>query len=175
MKRTFELLSILVLSLCLTVSAFASSDTRTGDVVGGGSNTASVGTQNASGNNSGWGNGNSVNSGGVTLTDPNVTQDYINNELFGGHGVITPNVTTGTIISRLEAKGNDIVSILQIIGKYVCIAGFIICCILTIIGIIGNKRLLVGAIIGLFISGLAYAGIVCGREIVNWVAAWAAS
>lgn len=165
MKRIFVLLSILILSLSLTVSAFASGDTRTGEVVGGGSADTMTGT-NASGNNG---------SSGVTLTDPNATQDYINNELFGGHGVITSNVTTDTIVGKLESKGNDVVSILQTVGKYVCIAGFIVCCILTLIGIIGNKRLLAGAIIGLVISGLAYAGIVCGREIVNWIAAWAVS
>ena len=79
------------------------------------------------------------------------------------------------IVGKLESKGNDIVYILQTVGKYACIAAFIVCCILTLIGIIGNKRLLAGAIIGLVISGVAYAGIVCGREIVNWIAAWAAS
>ena len=93
----------------------------------------------------------------------------------GKDRLIDPNVSTDTIVGKLESKGNDVVSILQTVGKYVCIAGFIVCCILTLIGIIGNKRLLAGAIIGLIISGVAYAGIVCGREIVNWIAAWAVS
>lgn len=168
MKRVFVFLSVLVLALSLTVSTFASGDTRTGDVVGGGS--TGTGTY-ASENHSSSGNGSS----GVSLRDPNSTQDFINNELFGGNGVINPNVSTDTIVGKLEKKGNDVVSILQTVGKYVCIAGFIVCCILTLIGIIGNKRLLVGAIIGLLISGLSYAGIVCGREIVNWIAAWAVS
>jgi len=165
MKRIFALLSVLLLSLCLTVSAFATSDTRVGNVVGGG--TADTASDNPYTS--------SDSSGGVVLTDPNATQDFISDELFGGHGVISPNVTTDTIRNKLENKGNDIVTLLQMVGKYICIAGFIICCILTLIGIIGNKKLLAGAIIGLIISGLAYAGIVCGREIVNWIAAWAVS
>ena len=169
MKRIFALLTILMLTLCLTTSAFASNGTRTGEVVGGGSVDTEVGTDASRHHGSG------TSSGGVDLSNPNATQDYINNELFGGNGVITPNVSTDTIVGKLESKGNDIVYILQTVGKYACIAAFIICCILTLIGIIGNKRLLAGAIIGLVISGVAYSGIVCGREIVNWIAAWAAS
>lgn len=157
MKRIFALLSILILSLCLTATAFASNGTRTGEVVGGGSS-GSSGSESFS------------------LSDPNSAKDFVSDALFGGKDrLIDPNVSTDTIVGKLESKGNDVVSILQTVGKYVCIAGFIVCCILTLIGIIGNKRLLAGAIIGLIISGVAYAGIVCGREIVNWIAAWAAS
>lgn len=166
MKRIIVMLSLLILSLHFTVSTFASSDTRTGNVVGGGSSDTLAGTSYSSSNSS---------SGGVDLTDPNATQDFITNELFGGQGMISPNVTTETIIKKLGNKGNDVVSILQIIGKFICITGFILCCILIVIGIVGNKKLLAGASIGLIISGLAYAGIVCGREIVNFIAAWAIS
>lgn len=169
MKRIFALLTILTLTLCLTATAFASNGTRVGEVVGGGS--AETGVSEDASRHHGSGTG----SGGVSLGDPNATQDFINNELFGGNGVIDPNVSTNTIVGKIESKGNDIVSILQTVGKYVCIAAFIVCCILTLVGIIGNKRLLAGAIIGLIISGVAYAGIVCGREIVNWIAAWAVS
>ena len=86
-----------------------------------------------------------------------------------------PHVTTDDIVGRLENKGNDIVNILQTIGRYVCIAAFIICCLLTLIGVMGNPRLLWGGVIGLVLSGVAYAGIVCGRDIVNWIASWAIS
>lgn len=166
MKQILVLLSIFMLSLCLTISAFASGDTRTGNVIGGGSADTSVATPYASSGSSG---------SGITLTDPDATQDFINDKLFGGYGVISTNVTADTIVSKLEAKGNDIVFMFQTVGKFVCIAGFIICCILTIIGTVGSKRLLAGAVIGLLVSGFAYAGIVCGREIVNWIAAWAIS
>ena len=173
MKRIFVLLSVLMLTLCLTATAFASNGTRTGEVIGGGA----AGTEAAQWHHGGEypGSGTGTGSGGVNLTDPNATGSFVDNELFGGNGLIVPNVSTDTIVGKLESKGNDVVHILQTVGKYVCIAAFIICCILTLVGIIGNKRLLAGAIIGLIISGVAYAGIVCGREIVNWIAAWAVS
>ena len=88
---------------------------------------------------------------------------------------IAPNVTTEDLVNRIETKGNDVVTILQKIGKFVCICSFIICCALVLIGCIGNKRLIAGGMLGLILSGLAYAGIICGREIVNWIAAWAVS
>lgn len=166
MKRIFALLSILILSLCLTATAFASNGTRTGEVVGGGSSGTESQTYQSG----------SSGSESFSLSDPNSAKDFVSDALFGGKDrLIDPNVSTDTIVGKLESKGNDVVSILQTVGKYVCIAGFIVCCILTLIGIIGNKRLLAGAIIGLIISGVAYAGIVCGREIVNWIAAWAVS
>lgn len=88
---------------------------------------------------------------------------------------IAPNVTTDDVVSKLEHKGNDIIRILQTVGQYVCIGVFIICCFLTIIGLVGNKRLLVGALWGLVLSGIASAGIICSRELVHWVAMWAVS
>lgn len=159
MKRLFSLFFVLLLAMSLTVTAFASGNTRTGEVTSGDIAIPSI-TQSG---------------GGIDLMDPNGTQSYVDNELFGQSGLINGSVTTETIVGKLNAKGNDVVTILQTVGKYVCIAGFVICCILTLVGIIGNKRLLAGAIIGLLISGLAYAGIVCGREIVNWIATWAVS
>lgn len=166
MKRAFILLSVLMLSFCLTVTALASGDTRTGNVIGGGSADTPAATPYTS-----PGSGDS----GVALSDPGATQDFINGELFGERGMIHTNVTSDTIVDKLEAKGNEIVFMLQTVGKFVCIAGFIVCCILTIFGAIGSNRLLAGAIMGMLISGFAYAGIACGREIVNWIAAWAIS
>lgn len=86
-----------------------------------------------------------------------------------------PNVTVEDAETYLKSKGNDVVHLLQTVGKYVCIAAFIICCFLALIGLIGNRRMFTGALIGLIISGVAYAGIVCGPEIVKWVANWAST
>lgn len=97
------------------------------------------------------------------------TVNSVTNEL------IDTGVTTDRIVERIERKGEDIVRVLQTAGKYVCIGSFLICCVLTLVGVIGNKRLLVGGAIGLILSGVSYAGIVCGREIVNWIASWASS
>ena len=65
--------------------------------------------------------------------------------------------------------------ILQIVGQYVCIGAFIICCFLVIVGLMGNKRLLTGALFGLIFSGVAVVGILYSRDILNFVASWLAS
>lgn len=153
MKMIARYLVLLLLMGCMVVPAFATNgeDVRTG-TASNGTNSGTIGSNP---------NGNS----GDILID---TTNSIINEL-------TPNVTTDDIVNRLEEKGNDVVTFLKTIGKYVCIGGFIICCILTIVGIIGNPKLLWAGIIGMIITGLAYAGIVCSREIVNWIATWAIS
>ncbi len=102
------------------------------------------------------------------------TEDELKKELDDLNNGI-PNVSVEDMGSYIENKGNDVVHVLQIIGKYVCIAAFIICCFLALIGLIGNKRMFTGALIGLIISGVAYAGIVCGPTIVKWIANWAAT
>ena len=86
-----------------------------------------------------------------------------------------PNVSTDELIDRIDSKGNDVVNILQAVGKWACIVIFIVCIILFIIGLIGNKRMAVAAFIGMLCAGIGYAGILCGREIVSFIASWAAS
>ena len=67
------------------------------------------------------------------------------------------------------------VNLMQAAGKWICIVVFIVCIILFIIGLIGNKKMALAAFIGMICAGVAYAGILCGREIVTWIASWAAS
>lgn len=86
-----------------------------------------------------------------------------------------PNVTTDDLIERIDRKGNDVVNLMQAAGKWICIVVFIVCIILFIIGLIGNKKMALAAFIGMICAGVAYAGILCGREIVTWIASWAAS
>ena len=86
-----------------------------------------------------------------------------------------PNVTVDDLGNRLAAKGGDFVYLIKIAGRYVCLGAFVICCIMIVIGIIGNHRMLASAIIGAIISGLAYAAITCGEQIVQLIAAWAMS
>lgn len=159
MKKLLRFVFAFLMSFCLMTTAFSAAGTRTGQVDGGDAGNTAVSDSDK-------------NTGGVNFSDPGATNAYINNELAD---IIAPDVTTDTIVGKLESKGNDIVHILQTVGKYVCIGMFVICCILIPVGIIGNKKILTGAVIGLVISGLAYAGIVCGREIVNFIAAWATS
>lgn len=157
MKKIVGLLIVCLLSMTLAIPAFAS-DVRTGEVIDGSSNTSN-------------GDASAVASGFPSSTygeDVQSAVDGLTNE-------IAPYVSTEDIVGKIESKGNDIVTILQTVGKYVCIAAFIICCFLTLVGLIGNKRLLVGGILGLILSGVAYAGIVCGKEIVSWIATWTVS
>lgn len=86
-----------------------------------------------------------------------------------------PSVSAEDVANRLNNKGNDVVNILQTVGRWICIGAFVISVIMMVAGCIGNKKMIVQGLIGLIISGVAYAGIVCGREIVMFIAAWAAS
>jgi len=158
MKKVLSILALCMMLMSLLVPAFASSDVRTGNASNGGTVGGGVSASTGQSNGSGSVDG--------SMSD---VVNQVTNEL------IDTSVTTDDIVGRLESKGNDVVRVLQTVGKYVCIGAFMVCCVITLVGIVGNKRLLVGGIIGLVISGVAYAGIVCGREIVNWIASWAIS
>ena len=154
MKRIATVLVLMLLAVCMVVPAFAATggeDVRTGTASGGSPSSP-------------------VTVGPNTSIDSNV-----NSTVNGIINDFAPNVTTNDIVNRLETKGNDVVTMLQTIGKYVCIGGFVICCILAIVVITVNPRLLWAGIVGMIVAGLAYAGIVCGREIINWIATWAIS
>lgn len=151
MRKALHVLMACLLMMCLSISAFAADDVRQGEVLGEGVNIGE-GTD-------------------VGQTEGDLIRDTVNDIT----GELAPTVTTEDIVKRLEDKGNDIVAILQTVGKFICVSSFLVCCALMVIGVIGNRRMLTGAVIGAILSGVAYAGIVCGREIVNWIALWAAS
>ena len=163
-------LAILVLTISC-VPAFATSqdddDTRTG-ITYGGESSSPDGQSGPQGGGSGSPSGGSSGSSGYS------GDDRLQEELDDLYNSI-PNVSTDDIIGRLEQKGNDIVTMAQTVGRYVCIVGFIIGAILAIVGAIGNKKTLWAGIIAMIIACLGYAAIVCGRDIVNWVASWAIS
>lgn len=151
MKKIVMLMMVMLLAMCMVMPAFAADgdDVRTGTASGGSTTSA--------------------------VTEGTTGHSPINDAVNGVMNDFVPTVTTNDIVNRLETKGNDVVLMLQTVGKYVCIGAFIICCLLTIVGIIGNPRLLWAGVIGMIVAGLAYAGIVCGREVVNWIANWAIS
>lgn len=90
-------------------------------------------------------------------------------------GLIDPNVTTADIGQKLTDKGNDVIDIMKIIGKYFCVGGFIVSCIAMFCGLFGNKKSLASGFIGLILSGIMYAAIVMSDDIVVLIATWAAS
>lgn len=146
MKRVFGVLAAMVLSLIMVGSAFAAP-------VGSGLATTAGGGNNVS-SNSGF--------------DYSAPDDPA--EMFG-----VENVDVNDVADRLNSKGNDVINIMQVVGRYVCYGAFIIGILIMIAGCIGNKKMIVQGLIVLIIAGVAYAGIVCGREIVGFIASWAAS
>ena len=150
--KKFVIFLIVMTCVCMSfVTAFADPTTEVGSGVASATTTATPST-----------------SADETLSTNSDYYDYTQN-------LDVPKVTTKDLENRINQKGNDIIRIVQVVGRIICIIGFVICCILAIIGICGNKQLLTGALIGLVICGFAYAGITCGREIVEYIAAWAAS
>lgn len=146
MKRVMSILAVMVLSLMMVGTAFAAP-------IGSGFATTENGGNNTS-NNSGF-----------NYSAPDDPAD-----IFG-----VDKVDVDDVADRLNNKGNDVINIMQVVGRYVCYGAFIIGVLIMIFGCIGNKRMIVQGLIVLIIAGVAYAGIVCGREIVGFIASWAAS
>lgn len=90
-------------------------------------------------------------------------------------GIKGGNYSADHIGDKLRNKGMDVVYLLKIVGRYACLAAFVVCCILLVFGIVGNTRLLLRSSIGAIISGVMYAAITCGEEIVQLIAGWAAA
>lgn len=104
-------------------------------------------------------------SGGFDYSEPDSGA-----EIFG----IEP-VSTEDLSDRLNEKGNDVVDIVTVIGKWVCIIMIAFGFLCILIGAFGNQKLLVRGLIAVVLCGVCYAGIVCGRDIVEFIASWAAS
>lgn len=76
-------------------------------------------------------------------------------------------VTVDDAISWVDRKGGQIVELCAHFLKPVCVVGFILCIILIVAGAVGNKRLLVGGLVGLFICGLCYTFATSPIQILN--------
>jgi len=145
MKRIMNFFIALILCMAVVMPAFATT-------VGGGT-ISGKSTQSSTAKT------------GFDYSEPSDAAD-----IFG----IEP-VSTEELANRLNNKGNDVINILQTVGRWICIGAFVISVIMMVAGCIGNKKMIVQGLIGLIISGVAYAGIVCGREIVMFIASWAAA
>lgn len=146
----FSMKKILILTLVVLVLAsavFAADDVRTGVAVGGGA----AAVEKEQGNSS------------IGFQEQAI------------EGFVDKTVTTESFINRIQAKGNDVVHIIIAVGQWVCIAAFGICCIIALIGAVGNKRTMTGGAIGLVISGVAYALLTMAPEVVRGIAAWSVS
>lgn len=144
-----KILILLLAVLVLASAVFAADDVRTGVAVGGG--VAAVEKEQEHGH------------GSIGFQDQAI------------EGFVDKTVTTESFINRIQAKGNDVVHIIIAVGQWVCIAVFGICCIIALVGAVGNKRALTGGVIGLVIAGVAYALLTMAPEVVRWIAAWSVS
>lgn len=159
LKKTFVLFLICITMFSCVSVAYADTDA---EIVGSGvatdGKTSTVQTQTSS----------ATTTEKTTQSDPYAVSDI--NSLIG-----IPDVSTDDIVNKITDKGNDVITIVQTVGRAVCIVVFLICCVCSLIGLLGNQRMLTGSIIGLALSGIMYAAITCGREIVQVISAWAQS
>ena len=150
-QRFSSLLLAAILCICsLAVPAFAAGNTGYGTAVFGG-NTQTENIQPGSDQTP------SSNSG---------------SSFEDAFGVKDPNVTTDDVNNWVDRKGSELISI---ITRGVCIVsliGFFISLLLIIIGAVGNKRTMVGGLIGLIIACVCFTAATMGPQIMNAVQSW---
>ena len=108
--------------------------------------------------------------GGGTATNGRENTHIIWDESQSGDNWVKQNadeVTVDDAISWVDRKGAQIVELCAHFLKPVCVVGFIICIILMVAGAVGNKKLLVGGLVGLFICGLCYTFATSPVQILN--------
>ena len=142
-----KILILLLAVLVLASAVFAADDVRTGVAVGG----------------------------GEAVVEKEQGHSSIGFQDQAIEGFVDKTVTTESFINRIQAKGNDVVHIIIAVGQWVCIAVFGICCIIALVGAVGNKRAMTGGVIGLLIAGVAYALLTMAPEVVRWIAVWSVS
>ena len=79
-----------------------------------------------------------------------------------------PITSTEEAEAKIEEKAYNIVSLLQTIGKPICIVGFIISILAAVFGAIGKKGA-TGGLVGAFIAAFAYICINYAPEIVVFI------
>lgn len=146
-KRYLVLVTAIVMSLCVAVTAFAATDIGSG--VAGETNQSSDVTT-------------STNAGRFDPVNP---EDILD---------LDP-VTTDDLQNKIDEKGGDIINIIIRVCRYICIAAFPLGVVMFILGLVGNKKLVAAGVFTMITAGIGYAAITCAPEIVHYVASWAAS
>lgn len=148
MKRFFILAMVLVMSVCMSVTAFA--DQEVGSGIAGETNDQ----ETSEGYNGQHG-----------MYDPVSPEDLLDLD----------QVTTDDLQNKIDEKGSDVINVIIRVCRYICIAAFPIGCIMFILGLLGNKKLVAAGVFTIIFAGIGYAGVTCAPEIVHFVASWAAS
>ena len=150
-QRFSSLLLAAILCICsLAVPAFAAGNTGYGTAVFGG-NTQTENIQPGSDQTP------SSNSG---------------SSFEDAFGVKDPNVTTDDVNNWVDRKGSELISIITRGVRIVSLIGFFISLLLIIIGAVGNKRTMVGGLIGLIIACVCFTAATMGPQIMNAVQSW---
>ena len=87
-------------------------------------------------------------------------------------GIEGGDYSVDTILAKLQPKGEGIIRVVKTISCYICLGAFIVSCVLMLVGIIGNPRLIFKSFIGALVAGLCYGAIVCAEPIVHAIASW---
>lgn len=88
---------------------------------------------------------------------------------------VLPVVTIDDAKDLVERKTFDVVELLQVFGKPFSVIMFILCAIVTLFGTITKSSAVGKGIFGMFITGIAYTGIMYAPEIMNFFSSWFAS
>lgn len=86
-----------------------------------------------------------------------------------------PNVSTGDVNDWVERKGGDLISIITKGVRIFSVIGFFVCLLLIVVGAVGNKRTMVGGIIGLIIACLCFTAATMGPQIMLAIQSWLVS
>lgn len=96
----------------------------------------------------------------------------LDNSFEHAFGVKDPNVTTDDVNDWVDRKGGELISIITRGVRIVSVIGFFISLLLIVVGAVGNKRTMVGGLIGLLIACLCFTAATMGPQIMSAVQSW---
>lgn len=113
-------------------------------------------------------------SGNSTFTDSGKASGYYGNiptsdEILGQTGDV---VTIEDATNWVDRKGGEVVSFAVHTVKPICVVGIFLCVIMCIAGAVGNKKLLVGGLIGILICAVLFTLVTCWPEVLNAFSSW---
>ena len=81
-------------------------------------------------------------------------------------------VTTEDVDNWVDRKGGELITIITNVVRIVAVIGFFVSLLLVIVGAIGNKRVMVGGIVGLIFSCICFTAATMGPQIIVAVQSW---
>lgn len=110
---------------------------------------------------------------GISLASANslISEDSNTGTITSGDDIV-PSVSMDKAMIHLEGKVYDIVKLLQVVGKPICIVMFIASAIFTLFGALSKGGYIMKGLIGMAICGIAYTCILFSPQIVNFFSTW---